>query len=117
MLFLLYFSDLSHWQYTLLVFFTCTKLRLLQLAPRGQLSLAFVFMLDKFHLISFAIYLDSLVKHFLIQSLEYCCCSVAKLCPTPCDPMDCSLLGSSVHEISQARMLEWLAISFFRGSS
>ena len=33
-------------------------------------------------------------------------------CPTLCNPMDCSLLGSSVHGIFQARMLEWVAISF-----
>ena len=32
-------------------------------------------------------------------------------------PMDCSLSGSSVHGIFQARVLEWIAISFFRGSS
>ena len=42
---------------------------------------------------------------------------VAKLCPTLCDPMDCSLPHSSVHEIFQARVLEWVAISFSRGSS
>ena len=35
-------------------------------------------------------------------------------CPTPCDPMDCSLPGSSVHGILQSRILEWVAISFFR---
>ena len=34
-----------------------------------------------------------------------------------CDPTDCSLPGSSVHGISQARILEWVAISFSRGSS
>ena len=34
-----------------------------------------------------------------------------------CDPMDCSLPGSSIHEILQARILEWIAISFSRGSS
>ena len=34
-----------------------------------------------------------------------------------CDPMDCSLPGYSVHGIFQARVLEWLAISFSRGSS
>ena len=39
---------------------------------------------------------------------------VAPLCPTLWDPMDCS---SSVHEIFQARVLEWVAISFSRGSS
>ena len=34
-----------------------------------------------------------------------------------CDPMDCSPLGSSVHGISQVRILEWVAISSSRGSS
>ena len=42
---------------------------------------------------------------------------VAQLCLTLCDPMDCSLPGSSVHRIFQARVLEWAAISFSRGSS
>ena len=37
---------------------------------------------------------------------------VAKPCPTPCDPMDCSPPGSFVHGISQARILEWVATSF-----
>ena len=39
------------------------------------------------------------------------------LCLTLCDPMDCSLQRSSVHGIFQARVLEWVAISFSRGSS
>ena len=39
---------------------------------------------------------------------------VAQSCPTLCNPMDCSLLGSSVHRILQARILEWLAIPFSR---
>ena len=42
---------------------------------------------------------------------------VAQLCPTLCDPMDGSLPGSAVHGIFQARILEWAAISFSRGSS
>ena len=42
---------------------------------------------------------------------------VTQSCPTLCDPMDCSLPGSSLHEILKARVLEWVAISFFRGSS
>ena len=37
---------------------------------------------------------------------------VAQSCPTPRDPMDCSLPGSSVHGIFQARVLEWGAIAF-----
>ena len=40
-----------------------------------------------------------------------------KSCPTLCDPVDCSLPGSSVHGILQARILEWVAISFSRGFS
>ena len=46
-----------------------------------------------------------------------CCCLVAKSCLTRCDPMNCSPSGSSVHGISQARTLEWVAIFFSRGSS
>ena len=42
---------------------------------------------------------------------------VAQSCPTLCDPMDCSPPGSSIHGILQARTLEWVAISFSRGSS
>ena len=37
---------------------------------------------------------------------------VAQSCPTLRDPMDCSLQGSSAHGIFQARVLEWVAISF-----
>ena len=37
---------------------------------------------------------------------------VIQSCPTLCDPVDCSLLGSSVHVILQARVLEWGAIAF-----
>ena len=39
---------------------------------------------------------------------------VAQLCLTLCDPMDCSLPGSSVHGIFQTMVLEWIAISFSR---
>ena len=42
---------------------------------------------------------------------------VAQLCPTPCDPMDDSPSGPSIHGILQARILEWVAIPFCRGSS
>ena len=52
--------------------------------------------------------------------LESCICLtvlVTQLCPTLCDPMDWSPSGSSVHWILQARILEWITISFSRGSS
>ena len=42
---------------------------------------------------------------------------VTQSCPTLWDPTDCSLPKSSVHGILQARILEWVAISFSRGSS
>ena len=43
--------------------------------------------------------------------------SVSRLVTSDCDPMDCSPPGSSVHGILQARILEWVAILFSRGSS
>ena len=49
----------------------------------------------------------SLIKHFLC----------AQSCPTLCDHMDCRPPGSSDHGISQARILEWVALSHSRGSS
>ena len=45
------------------------------------------------------------------------CESVAQSCPTLCDPVNFSPPGSSVHGVLQARILEWVAISFSRGSS
>ena len=42
---------------------------------------------------------------------------VAQSCPTHCDPMDCTLPGSTVHGILQARILEWIVISSSRRSS
>ena len=53
----------------------------------------------------------------VISSMKWPCCLVAQACPTLCNPMDCSPPGSSTHGILQARILEWVAISFSRGSS
>ena len=44
-------------------------------------------------------------------------CLVAQSCLTLCDPVDCSLPGSSVHGIFQASIKDWVVISFYRGSS
>ena len=46
-----------------------------------------------------------------------CVCKVASVCLTICNPMDCSPPGSSIHGILQARILEWVAMSFSRRSS
>ena len=51
--------------------------------------------------------------HFRLQCMKVKSESeVAQLYPTPSDPMDCQLSGSSVHGIFQARVLEWVAIAF-----
>ena len=55
------------------------------------------------------------IRQFLCASM--CECSVTKSCLTLCYPMGCSTPGSFVPGISQARILEWIAISFSRGSS
>ena len=43
------------------------------------------------------------------------CAQAAQSCPTLCDPVDCSPLGSSVHGILQARILEWVALPSSKG--
>ena len=53
----------------------------------------------------------------LCVSVCVCVCVLTQRYLTLCDPVDCSLPGSSVPGISQARILEWVAISFSRGSS
>ena len=52
----------------------------------------------------------------LCLSVCVCVCVHAQLCPILCDSMDCSPLGSSVHGMFQARILEWVAICYSRGS-
>ena len=71
--------------------------------------------------------LESLTHLLLICTSSVTFCSryllmavkvlVAQSCPTPCDPMGYGLPGSSVHGILQARILEWVAIPFSRGTS
>ena len=53
------------------------------------------------------------------QSLGQChvCAKLLQSCLTLCDSTDCSPPGFSVHRILQARILEWVAVSFSRGSS
>ena len=60
----------------------------------------------------FEILKDNSVKVHSLKVKE-----VTQSCLILCDPMDCSLPGSSVHGIFQERVLEWVAISFSRGSS
>ena len=61
----------------------------------------------------------SVIALFIIDQLFFISSEneVAQSCLILCDPMDCSLSGSSVHGIFQAIVLEWIAISFSRASS
>ena len=60
-----------------------------------------------------------LIFNFILISLEVCVCmcSAAQSCLTLSDPIKCGPTASSVHGISQARILEWVVISSSRGSS
>ena len=52
-----------------------------------------------------------IVQEAVVKTISNKVVLVTQLCPNLCDPMDCSLPRSSVHRISQARILEWVAIS------
>ena len=60
---------------------------------------------------------SSVTKCTHTSSGSFICVKWVTQCLPLCDPLDCSPAGSSVHGISQARILEWIAISFSRGSS
>ena len=64
------------------------------------------------HLCFLCMYMSVFISFFFHSAR----CSTAKSCPTVCSPLHCSPSGSSVRGISQARILEWVAISSFRGS-
>ena len=59
---------------------------------------------------------SSQAGHYWAESQQNGQSEVAQSCPTLWDPVDCSPPGSSIHGIPQARILEWVAISFSRGS-
>ena len=61
--------------------------------------------------------LSNLCPHFQTLPLLCVCVKSLQFCPALHSSKDCSLPGSSVHGILQARILEWAAISFSRGSS
>ena len=56
-------------------------------------------------------------RHCVLSTLSACTTCVMRSCVQLCDPMDCSPPGSSVHGIFQARILEWVAVFYSRGSS
>ena len=70
---------------------------------------------------SLYVYCPRAKNSFYSKIIKYTHCKgkvlVAQLCPTPCDPMNCNPPGSSVHGVSQGRILEWVAVPFSRWSS
>ena len=76
-------------------------------------ELFYSFFQSLFHFLPFSVFLSCEYVYTLTFEIIV---FVTKSCLF-CDLMDCSPLGSSVHGISQARILEWIAISFSRGSS
>ena len=64
--------------------------------------------------IIFPLYGDDHNLMFIFIFMFCHCVLAAQLCPTLCNPMDCSPPGSSIHGIFQTRVLEWIAISFSR---
>ena len=85
-----------------------------------------ILLLDNISLISFSIFIEHLPELLMgpvhekfrtYGKINQWKVSVAQLCPTLYDPIDCSPPGSSVHGILQARILEWVASSFSRWSS
>ena len=82
-------------------------------ATREVPLVSLLFFNIKLRLVFKKCFLTSFYSKTLLESES----EVAQSCPTLCDPMDCSISGSSVYAIFQARMLEWIAISFSRRSS
>ena len=87
-----------------------------------RLLLGSIFLFVGSHLSSLGIYCVCAAEPLAAPlCVKYLCSmhvySVTKSCPTLCNPMDCSLPGSSVHGIFLVRILEWVAISFSRGST
>ena len=88
-------------------------------SPSNIIGVGCHFLLQYIQYIYIYLYMTSKILQIPFQKI--CCgggcCLVTELCLTLCNPMDCSPPGSSVHWVSQARILEWVAISFSRGSS
>ena len=80
---------------------------------QSQIVLYSVFIAFSDNHASFLILYQKLTSNYFIKTWWWWSHSVVSLC----DPMDCNLLSFSVHGILQARILEWIAISFSRGSS
>ena len=98
--------------------------RCLLLARKAMTNLDSIFKKQRYHFADKVCKVKAMLSPVVMYGCDswtikkaVCCVLVAQLSPTLCDPMDCNPPASSVHEIFQARILEWVAISFSRGSS
>ena len=82
----------------------------LSISPSSEYSGLISLRIDWFDLLAAQGTLKSLLQQQFL-------CLVTQSCLTLCNPMDCSPQGSSVHGILQARILEWVAMPSFKGSS
>ena len=82
-------------------------------SPSNEYSGLISFRMDWLDLLAVQGTLNSLLQHHSSNTMKSEN-EVTQLCLTLCNPMDCSLPGFSVHGIFQARVLEWVAISFSR---
>ena len=82
-------------------------------SPSNEYSGLISFRMDWLDLLAVQGTLNSILQHHSSDTMKSES-EVTQLCLTLCDPMDCSLPGFSVHGIFQARVLEWVAISFSR---
>jgi len=92
------------------------------ISPSSEYSGLISFMMDWIDFLVVQGTLKSLLQHHSLKASIIVLLLIRKerkvqSCLTLCNHMDCSLPGSSVHGIFQARVLEWVAISFCRGSS
>ena len=116
---------MSYWCLLLLSYFCLFLPSILLIIPLkkemiqywSDIYLQLLYSLDEFTPISLYSDLYPLWPILTMKWSEVKWNEVTQSCPTLCGPMDCSLPGSSVHGIFQARILEWVAISFSRGSS
>ena len=76
-----------------------------------------IFKRERYSVIKIVTWFGGILCTYQIRCMLMCTCAIAQLCLTLCNPVNCSLPGSSVPEVFHARILEWVAISFSSGSS
>ena len=111
---------LSQWLHSPLFVFpehTAFLLRLCSVTSCGECALQPLdLLLPKYHSYSWTLPIYPCTLKFIFSGSSNIFRGIhAQLCLILCDPMDCSPPGSSVHKILQARVLEWVAISYSRG--